>query len=287
MDKINSKVFLKVTELGSFKRAADALGYTQAGVSYIISAMEETMGFRLFIREAGGVKLTREGMQVYPILARMENEERILEEMVNSIRHLQRGTIRVLTFNSVSVSWLPGIISAFSRDYPDIRIELVSCEKTTEAEEMVYSRDVDCGFFLLPVKKPLEVFPLACYPIMAALSRQHPLAEEARFPISDIGKYPYISLPYRTELSDIFDARDITPKISYITENDYSALAMAEKNLGYCIYPKLLLKNIPYDVVCLEFDEPIYWSIGIATRSLSTCPKAAVEFIRYARNWVA
>ena len=29
------EVFLKVAELGSFKKAADSMGYTQAGISYI------------------------------------------------------------------------------------------------------------------------------------------------------------------------------------------------------------------------------------------------------------
>ena len=37
------KAFIKAIELGSLTAAGDELGYTQAGVSYIISAMEEEL----------------------------------------------------------------------------------------------------------------------------------------------------------------------------------------------------------------------------------------------------
>ena len=43
MEKLNTTVFLKVVETGSFKRTADILGYTQAGISYIIGAMEQEL----------------------------------------------------------------------------------------------------------------------------------------------------------------------------------------------------------------------------------------------------
>ena len=58
MDKLNATVFLKVVETGSFKRTADILGYTQAGISYIIVAMEQEFGLTLFHREYGGVSCT-------------------------------------------------------------------------------------------------------------------------------------------------------------------------------------------------------------------------------------
>ena len=63
MEKLNASVFLKVVETGSFKRAADILGYTQAGISYIINAMEEECGLKLFYREYGGVRRSHQRHQ--------------------------------------------------------------------------------------------------------------------------------------------------------------------------------------------------------------------------------
>ncbi|MBR4882661.1 MAG: LysR family transcriptional regulator [Bacteroidales bacterium] len=75
MDKINAEVFVTVANLGSFKKAADKLGYTQAGISYIINSMEEQAGFRLFEREFGGVRLTQEGQALVPAMQRLYRYE--------------------------------------------------------------------------------------------------------------------------------------------------------------------------------------------------------------------
>jgi len=34
------EAFIKTVELGSFKKAAEALGYTQAGISYMLNTLE-------------------------------------------------------------------------------------------------------------------------------------------------------------------------------------------------------------------------------------------------------
>ena len=47
--------FLKVAETGSFKQAAHDLGYTQAGISYLVSTLERELDVPLFVRDYGGV----------------------------------------------------------------------------------------------------------------------------------------------------------------------------------------------------------------------------------------
>lgn len=44
------EAFLHIAETGSFKQAAHDLGYTQAGISYLISSMERELGIPLFVR---------------------------------------------------------------------------------------------------------------------------------------------------------------------------------------------------------------------------------------------
>lgn len=56
MERINAEVFVAITKLGSYRKAAEKLEYTTAGISYIVGKMEEHAGFRLFIREYCGRK---------------------------------------------------------------------------------------------------------------------------------------------------------------------------------------------------------------------------------------
>ena len=55
------EAFVKIVEVGSLTRAAEELGYTQSGVSHMISALEEDFGFVLLRRSRAGVQLTEEG----------------------------------------------------------------------------------------------------------------------------------------------------------------------------------------------------------------------------------
>lgn len=49
MDIQKYEAFIKTAELGSIKKASEALGYTQAGLSYIIKTLEEELGYFPFL----------------------------------------------------------------------------------------------------------------------------------------------------------------------------------------------------------------------------------------------
>ena len=286
MDKINTAVFLKTAETLNFRKTADELGYTQAGVSYIISTMEEELGLPLFIREYGGVKLTSEGRALLPQFRELAAAEHLLRDRVDDLKNLDAGEIRVLVFYSISLHWIPEILERFHRDYPNIRVRLISCDETLPAQEMARRREVDCGFFVLPVSDDLEVIPVMDELMKASFAPEHPAAKLSRFPVADLDRYPFIHLTRDTEVAEIFRAYHKAPKVSFTSENDLSALAMVSKNLGYCINSSILLEDIPYPLVSLEFDEPISRTIGIGARSLRECPKAARMFMKYALDWL-
>ena len=286
MDKINTAVFLKTAETLNFRKTADELGYTQAGVSYIISTMEEELGLPLFIREYGGVKLTSEGRALLPQFRELAAAERLLRDRVDDLKNLDAGEIRVLVFYSISLHWIPEILERFHRDYPNIRVRLISCDETIPAQEMARRREVDCGFFVLPVSDDLEVIPVMDELMKASFAPEHPAAKLSRFPVADLDRYPFIHLTRDTEVAEIFRAYHKAPRVSFTSENDLSALAMVSKNLGYCINSSILLEDIPYPLVSLEFDEPISRTIGIGARSLRECPKAARMFMKYALDWL-
>ena len=288
MEKLNAKVFLKIYETGSFRKAAEQLGYTQAGISYIVSAMEEETGLVLFKREHGGVTLSPEGYQLLPFMQQYASWERQLEQKINGLKGLETGTVKVQIFNSISVHWLPGIIRTFQDDYPGIKIELTTEEDGSKAEEMVKNGLVDCGFFLTDVKSDIDVIPLIRENLLAVVAPDHPLSGRQKFPISEIGNYPYIGMKYddHTGINNIFKKHGLKPNPVFSMDSDNAALAMVSNGLGYCICAELLVQNTPYEVKTLEFDEPQQRTISIGTKSYDMCSKACRKFIEYTRKWV-
>ena len=62
MDQLAAmKSFVRVADLGSFSRAADALGLSRAMVSTQVAALEKRYGVRLLNRTTRRVALTSEG----------------------------------------------------------------------------------------------------------------------------------------------------------------------------------------------------------------------------------
>jgi len=289
VDNSSVSAFLSVANEGSFRKAAAQLGYTQAGISYIIQGLEDELGLQLFLRTRAGVRLSPEGEALLPHFRRLAQDGSLLQQVVQELKGLQQGTLRVQIFDSIAIHWLPGILQEFKRDFPGISVQLISEEDSAKAEQMVMSGEVDCGFFLTEVNSALDVFPLHEESLLAIVSTDHPLAGAGAFPVSQLGRYPYISMKYdnNTGIKEIFRRNRAVPTTAYCMDNDYAAMAMVSKGLGYCIFPELLLQDVPYELRCLEFDKPQRRTIRIGTRSMETASKACLKFIEYTRKWVS
>ena len=80
--------FCKIIECGSFTRAAEALGYTQAAVSQMIRSLEKEHALTLLIRTRSGVRLTCEGEKLYPLIRKYVSVHRELTECVGELHGL-------------------------------------------------------------------------------------------------------------------------------------------------------------------------------------------------------
>ncbi len=289
MEKINTDVFLKVVQTGSFTVAASELGYTQAGVSYIINAMEKELGLKLFIREYGGVKLSPEGKELLHYIEQIHRAEKLLMAKTNEIKCLDTGSVSVRVFSSVAVNWLPGIMEIFREKYPGINVDIVSNEYDEEVERMIHEQVLDCGFFDVPLHSELETIMLHESPMMISVSPKHPLAEHDKVPINELLNYPFIRMSYDDKehyLHEIISALGEIPKASYLIDNDYAALAMASKDMGYCLFSKMMLQNIPFELKHIELYPRKMVKFFIATKSLKNCSKATKAFIDCVTEWV-
>ena len=65
------QVFLKVVSCGTFTKAAEALNFTQSGISHAITSLESELGITLLSRNRGGVVLTADGRAVLPKIEKL------------------------------------------------------------------------------------------------------------------------------------------------------------------------------------------------------------------------
>ena len=124
MDTKKYEVFEKTVELSSLTKAAEELGLTQSGVSHIIAALEEEFGFPLLTRSRTGARLTPEGEKIMPFLRDILRSQEQLDQTAAELRGLSAGTVRIATFTSVAVHWLPGMMQEFQTLYPHVEFKL-------------------------------------------------------------------------------------------------------------------------------------------------------------------
>ncbi|MGE5703634.1 MAG: LysR family transcriptional regulator, partial [Clostridia bacterium] len=190
MTLLQLQVFLSVVELGSFTKAAEHLSMTQSGVSHMISGLEQELGVVLLSRNRRGTKITEAGEKLLNHAQQiMRHVEQIQEEMF-AFRGLDRGTLRIGTFPSVSARFLPSLMALFSVRYPGI--ELILFEGTNqEVRNWIYTGAVNVGFVSLPDAE-FETTPVMKDEMLLLLPDNHPLAEKETVEIKDIVAEPFI-----------------------------------------------------------------------------------------------
>lgn len=275
---------VKTIECGSLTKAAEALNYTQSGISRMIKDLETEWGVTLLERGRAGVSLTSDGIKLLPQLKRICHEHEILTRQIDDLHGMQAGMIRIGTFSSVATHWLPSRIKAFQQNCPKIDFELLLGDYA-EIESWISEGRVDFGFIRLPAKAELETFFLEQDRLMVVLPENHPLADCDKFPVNELANSPFMLLEKgaKAEISEIFEKHHIAPQIHFITWDDYAIMSMVENGLGISILPELILQRIPYRIITKELEVPAYRKIGIAMRDQKSLPLAAKRFLEYFR----
>lgn len=282
------QVFLKVASCGSFTRAAEELHFTQSGVSHTIAALENELGVPLFVRNRGGVTMTADGRSLLPYIQALCDDARRLEQRAENLRGLETGLVRVATFNSVSVQWLPYILKSFREEHPRIEFELLPFVENAELEGSLLSGEADCCFLSLPTAQPLDCWTLHQDQWKVIVSCDHPLAGQNPFPLEALATEPFIYLQEGDdyEIKAVFDKLHIQPNIQYILRDDPSILAMVATGLGISIMPKLELEHCPYPLAVCDLPHTFYRTIGIAVKDKSSLSLSTRRFVEHTCQWV-
>jgi molybdate transport repressor ModE-like protein len=108
------RVFVEITQSGSFSAAARALGYTQSAVSRQVAALETVAGRPLFERRRNGVALTPAGARL------LEHAIRALDELDAAAREVSEpefaGPVRLGAFPTAAAGLVPDALACLPRE---------------------------------------------------------------------------------------------------------------------------------------------------------------------------
>ncbi len=272
----------KIIELGSFTKAAEALGYTQSSISQMIASLESELSMKLLTRSRTGIKLTIEGEELYPFIERSIIEYRNVQEKADEINGLETGIIRVGTISSITCHWMPKLIKGFQELYPNVQF-LFHQGDYSSIREWIKTGAVDFGFITPPAAGELETVTIKNGEMLAVLPKNHPLAAKSSVKLEEIADDPFILLEegHYSEPINAFRAAGLEPDIKYTIHDDYAIMTMVESGLGVSILAELMLRRSNYNITCLPIEPPVYRTLAVGYKNKNRLPIASKYFIQY------
>jgi len=272
----------KIVDLGSFTKAAEALGYTQSSISQMIASLEDELSIKLLHRSRTGVKLTLEGEDLYPFIQRSILQYQATQEKAKEIRGLETGIIRMGTISSITCHWLPHLIKEFQQLYPNVQFILHQGDYSS-IQEWIKVGSVDFGFITPPAVTGLQTVTIKEGRMLAILPESHKLAAQSTITLQEIAEEPFILLEegHFSEPLEAFQACNIKPNIQLRLHDDYAIMTMVEAGLGISILAELVLLRTNYNIVLLPVDPPITRILAIGYKDKDSLPIASKYFIEY------
>lgn len=287
MSIVKYRAFLTTVEHSSLTKAAEILGYTQPGISHMISSLEHELGFPLLIRSKDGVFPTENARYLQYYMQQIVSADDTLTETSYQIRGLERGSLRIGTFYSVSAHWLPEIVSKFLSEHPNINLRIDEGTHD-EMNEWITQGRVDVALTSTPTPDGYEFLPLWEDPILAVVAKTNPLAQRERISVRDLIQYPFI-VPNEGADESVFQvlhAENLVPNIRFRIKGDTGTLALIGQGLGVSLIPKLVIMPIYDNIAILPLEEYHARTLGICVRSLKHSSPAAKVFISEVNRFV-
>jgi DNA-binding transcriptional LysR family regulator len=235
-----------VQRTGSFRCAAEDLGYVQSAVSQQIARLERLVGIRLVERTRGTapVHLTSAGEllleHVDGILARFRAAQADLGTLSEGLS----GTVRLGVFQSAATRLLPPIMRLFKERWPKIRIAPTGGHSEADLFELVERGDLDLSFVELPLETgPFDVRQLFSEPCVLAVPADSPLSAAATPPsLTDVAELPLVA-PHNwrmfARIKHELEATGHSPDIVFESDTNSAVQALVAAGIGAAILPRL------------------------------------------------
>ena len=157
MENFRLRVFRAVAEEMSFRKAAEVLHLSQPAVSQQIRALEEEAGVRLFDRAGGEghgsqISLTEAGRVLLGYATTAAETMAEAQRALAALNDEVVGELRLGASTTVAQYVLPRILGAFLRQYPQVKLSLVS-GNTERIVEAVAEERVELGIIEGPAMR--------------------------------------------------------------------------------------------------------------------------------------
>lgn len=237
------KIFYYVAKYGNITKAAVALGSNQPNVTRVMKLLEGQLSCRLFVREARGICLTKEGETLYSHVEIACRHLLNAQEEIGGRDSLEKGTVEIGATETALHLFLLDALRDFKIEYPGIRIKIHN-HATPETVKRLIGGKLDFAVITTPYETPKTVL---CEKIMdfkeilAGGTKYERLGQEP-FELKDAKNYPWIGLGRGSATYDLyrnfFIERGIDLELDMEVATSDLLLPLIQNNMGIGFVPE-------------------------------------------------
>jgi len=278
------EAFIAVMMCGSMTEAGKLLHVTQPAISRLMRDLESAAGFKLFQRAGARIRPTAEANQLRTEIERHMSGLQRIERVIDDIRAMNSGGLRIGTLTAAGIGFLPRVISRFMDKHPGVTVQM-HADNSQALLDQVILRHLELGFGAFRSDTPgVTVLPLPDLEGVIALPADHRLASCETVEIADLAGENFIDLGYngllRYRVDHAFSAANI--KVRQVVETPMSIticnLVAAGVGIGI-IDPITALEMDDPRIVIRPFRPRLPYEIALAYSPVTPPSRLATDFI--------
>lgn len=150
------KIFYYVVKYGRFTKAAEKLCITQPAVSQAMKHLEQALSTTLFYRTQKGMRLTREGEELYTYIKQGYEYMVMGEKKIKEMKDLSHGEIRIGASDMTLQFYLLPYLEQFHQQYPKVKLAVTN-GPTPDTIGQLLSSNIDFGVVSTPFAEKEEI----------------------------------------------------------------------------------------------------------------------------------
>ena len=277
---------LELAQTQNFNRAAENLFTAQPTFSYHIKAVEEELGFQIFIRTSKGAVLTPAGAQFCVTLRNVKME------LKNAIEQAQNFSARYTENITIGMGWraaiydLPKLMRKYSQQHPSVSITPVF--SADHSIEQFLRGETDIVFAIEETVRHIPDIRIHSFyksPIYLITLPDDPLAQKELVTMQDLsGRTLMVGGGSPAALQKVQQRVIRNIQVSYFNSADHdTTLTNVAANLGICLAPGFLNDHNP-DYAWTTFDCEETISCVLCTHKDDT-RKTVRDFVKLLREY--
>lgn len=287
MDTKKLAALIETVRYESINKAAQELGYTQSGLTYILKTLEDELGVQILDRSHKGVFLTREGRELYPYFEAIINtEDELYTKIINMGASITKNqtVLRIGVYPSVLTNYLTSELVEFNKQYKNICFDVHVGVKNLPA--WLDEGTIDIAILEKGLASGYQWTFFMEDEFSAVFREDSPLAQADEITLEMLTDYNFI-FPTLNEknavLMEIKRKGIVFPNQTFFRVEDGSVMfTLVKKGMGVTFLNNQYAAECPPGVIMRPFTPRIKRSLGVVSNPKRTNSKAADLF----KNWL-